>query len=412
MHPPWRDIVALLAAVDFSFLFAAASGEVLFLLLAPFWVITLIYFGGYAAHTLMVVIEQTAAGFDRVHWPREGFLDWIWKFLYLLGVAFAWVAAAELLVVPAMPAASGERLLLVTALLFCLVLWLIYPVSLLCSMSGASRLHLLRWQVVKRLACCWPAVLLFYTATALLAGGVLGLAWFAVGGWQVLLTASVTTTSPWVAEFIQVSSVIVAVPVTGLLLAAGWLVYGRLIGRLGWLVRIEPRQQNEEPPVDAEEEEPIEAEVVAVPAAHAVEHRGVIQMPPAPDKDADGSDTAEPEQVSTSATYPMADEPPDEPLPDPPFRWSPGRMPPPPPRSQWRDLPDRPPPLADDADRPEPPPRWNPGWLANLFLFFTALLAPRVFLFPFYRTSIRAWLCLAFGIMCLAALARLQLAYW
>src|SRR5262245_25686112 len=67
-------------------LFAAASGQVAFLISLPVLAIVGGYFGAYAAHSLFTVIEQTAAGFDRVSWPQESFFDWVGKLIHVLGL--------------------------------------------------------------------------------------------------------------------------------------------------------------------------------------------------------------------------------------------------------------------------------------------------------------------------------------
>src|SRR6202035_2888488 len=40
------------------------------------------YVAAYAANCFLTVAEGTAAGNDKIHWPDEPFIDWLWKFVY------------------------------------------------------------------------------------------------------------------------------------------------------------------------------------------------------------------------------------------------------------------------------------------------------------------------------------------
>src|SRR5262249_39324536 len=81
----------------------------------------------------------------------------------------------------------------------------------------------------------------------------------AVLGWRTLLSPSLSLTAPGagLVRLIEVCSVIVVLPVTGLLGATGWLLYSRLLGRLAWMVQGERVVKSE--PVAEEKEAPGEA---------------------------------------------------------------------------------------------------------------------------------------------------------
>jgi hypothetical protein len=364
-------------------LVAGAGGEALFVLLLPVIVLVLGYFGAYAVHSLLVVIEQTAVGFDRVCWPHEGFIDWFAKLLRV-GAAFV------LVLMPAIGAATSLSLaypplaVLIAAEVLFLTVWLVWPVCLLSSLSGPSWVMLLRWPVLKGLARCWAPLLVFYALTGVLLVITLGGAYFVVIGW---LDVKVSMPTPGLEWVVEVGSLAVGLPVVAALAATGWLLYGRLLGRLGWMLQLgglpgAKGQEESEPELEAEEE------AVDSPAPPAPSEPLPLEVP-AP-------------AAVPGETYALADDPVPEPAPEPPpFRWGSGQVPPPaPPRSQWRDRPDfKPAPTDLREERPEPftAPRAS------------ALLEPKVLLFPWYRTSLWAWFCLIGGALCLLALFRFPL---
>lgn len=361
-----------------TLLFAGPAAEVMFVLLTPFLAIAFGYFGSYAAHSLFVVIEQTAAGFDRVSWPQEGFVDWFGKLFHLLLVLLFVLGTGGLLFLWA-DRHSGLSPLWLCGIGYLLV-WLVLPVVLLSSLSGTTRFALLRWPIIKGLARCWAPLLVFYALTALPLLLSLGGLYFTVVGWRQVV-ASITT--PGWDDIIATGSLMPGLMVAALLAGTTVLLYGRLLGRLGWMLPVADKPEEEEQ-TDAEPK-------VEVAAGEA----------PAPRE-------AVPATVATPAgpgeTYALVDEPPPpEPPAEVPFRWEPGRLPPPPPpRSEWRDLPGRVEP-APDLRREMPERCPGPG--------VAALLEPKVFLFPWYRTSRWAWAALVLGILTLAVLLRLPFTY-
>ena len=357
----------------------AAAGEVLFLLLSPIWVVFAGYTLGYAAHSLLVVIEQTAVGFDRVVWPEDRIIDWYWKPFYVYGLLAFWIGVIGALLVPLLHLEAAQEILATAVLV-----WLIWPVSLLSSLTGSTRLLLLRWEVAARLGRHPLRLLTFYLTAALLPWPFLIAAWFAVSGFQQAAQSLLLT---GLDLLVETGSLLVGLPLAGALAAAGWLMYARMLGRLAWLVQLGGRLQEEEA---AESEEEV---VEAVEVSHV----------PAPPVEPLPTSGPEPAAVGADAgaTYALAEEPAPTLAPEAlPFRWEPGRMPPAaPPRSAWRDLPEPPP---DPDERHDKPQRLPPGRLPPL-------LCRQVLHFPWYRTSIRAWVWLSLGLGCVALLLRLQM---
>ncbi|OAI47931.1 hypothetical protein AYO44_08325 [Planctomycetaceae bacterium SCGC AG-212-F19] len=368
----------------FTLLFAGPAAEVMFLLLTPLLAAALGYFGAYTVHSLFVVIEQTAAGFDRVCWPQEGFVDWFGKLLHFLavlvfvlmtgGFVFLWVDAQ-----------GGKMSAMQASVLGFLLLWLVLPVVLLSSLSGASRFYMLRWEILKGLTRCWAPLLVFYALTALPLLLSLGGLYIAVYGWRDIQAAVLT---PGLGDLIVGASFFLGLPVSAILAATTVLHYGRLLGRLGWMLQIADKT-----------EENAEAEAEAAPEAAIAS-----SDPPAAPAKAEPVPVAAAAPHQTAETYPLVDEPP-TPAPPlaPPFRWEPGRIPPPPPpRNEWRDHPGRAEPEADlRKEKPEPFIRPR----------VAALLEPKILFFPWYRTSLWAWAVLIFGFLTLAVLVRLPIGY-
>jgi hypothetical protein len=362
-----------------TLLFAGPAAEIFFLLITPFLAIALGYFGAYTAHSLFVVIEQTAAGFDRVCWPQEGFLDWFGKLLHFLLVLLVVVGAGAVLFIAADVYGGGMSLSWMCFIGYLLV-WLVLPVFLLSSLSGTTPVAVLRWDVIKGLARCWAPLLAFYALTALplllSAGGL----YFVVWGWREVIASVIT---PGWDDIIASGSLLPGLIIAAMIAGTSVLLYARLLGRLAWMLQIiekdEPEEETEpEAPAPAAAPETA-APVAVLPAAVAV-------------------------PATTGETYAMVDEPPPpEPPAQVPFRWEPGRMPsPPPPKSEWRDLPGRAEAPADlRKEKPEPFVRPR----------VAALLEPKVFLFPWYRTSLWAWAYLVVGILLLATLLRLPVGY-
>jgi hypothetical protein len=172
------------------------------------------YVLAYAAHILLTVIESTATGFDEVTWPDEPYVDWLWKGVYLLWLVAVWLVPllfiSQALFRTQTAAVAAAQFLYITAALF----WLLFPISLLSSMSASSRWIVFSPALLPRLFRRSGSLICFYALTGPLMAGVALLVWWNVTGGNLLL-----------------------LPVTGFAVAAGLLIYGRLFGRLALLVR-------------------------------------------------------------------------------------------------------------------------------------------------------------------------------
>ncbi len=173
-----------------------------------------LYLLAYCAHCILVVVQGTSAGADHVTWPDEGVLDWVGSSLGLVALALIWMIPAGIAANAIDPAwLDGDRGLR-TLFVAVPVLWLFFPIGALSSLSSVSRWVFFRPLILGRLLRVFPSWMFFYISTAAVA--VLG------------------TVPFYLAVFKDVMQLLLlAAPVT----AAMVLVYARLLGRLGLLIR-------------------------------------------------------------------------------------------------------------------------------------------------------------------------------
>src|SRR5438128_2593341 len=112
------------------------GGAVMYMLLLLAQVVVLIYLGAFAAHCFLVVVENTAAGNDRVRWPDEPIYDWLWKPPYLVWLVAFWLVPAYLVLRAVKPAFLRESPGLQFLAVALPALWLLFPVSLMSSLSA------------------------------------------------------------------------------------------------------------------------------------------------------------------------------------------------------------------------------------------------------------------------------------
>ncbi len=162
----------------------------------------------YAAHSFLTVVVDTAAGCDQVVWPAEPFTDWLWKLWYLGWITVVWLAPVGLLLT------FFKFKALQTVLLVFLFFWLAFPIGLLSSLSATTRWVIFRPVMVWYMLLHFPATAVFYVSTELLLAGLAAVLYFAPRfmGWMLLTT-------------------VVAVAVAAVL-----FLYGRLLGRLAWVM--------------------------------------------------------------------------------------------------------------------------------------------------------------------------------
>jgi hypothetical protein len=191
-------------------------------------------FALFAAHHFMTAVQSTGSGAKDVVWMSEPILDHFWKVFYLAWLIGLWLGPAYLIGRAYTAGSESAWLKLAVPLA---VFWLCYPVSQLSSLSGSTIWIPLHPDVFARLAQKPGVVLGFYLLSAAV------LAVFGVAFKWVFLTAG------------QYELLLAGTP---LLIAAG-LAYGRLIGRLAFVLaftkplmerRKKRKPDGDEPPKD------------------------------------------------------------------------------------------------------------------------------------------------------------------
>jgi hypothetical protein len=178
----------------------------------------------YAANCFLVAVEQTAAGIDDVAWPDEPLVDWVGKPVFLVWMVAFWLVPTGFLLRylkdSFLPHEPILRFLLPSAFL----LWLLFPISLLSSLSAQSRLVFFRPAILVGFLRCFPSVFLFYGITLVL----------------LAITAAA------LAMGLQPGGLMLA-PVAAAVAAAALLIYGRLLGRVAWLLnQLQPLESQSE----------------------------------------------------------------------------------------------------------------------------------------------------------------------
>lgn len=166
----------------------------------------------YASHYYLTVLEGTATGSKDVTWYSEPILDNFWKFWYMLWLFGLWLGPGYLLA--AAMAASADTAWLKLWLPIAIV-WLLYPVSQLSSLSASTIWLPLTPDVFARLAQKPSVTLGFYALSIpVLALFALAFKWafMTKGDWHLLFLGA------------------------PLVVLAG-LLYARLIGRLAFVLR-------------------------------------------------------------------------------------------------------------------------------------------------------------------------------
>jgi hypothetical protein len=193
---------------------SAAGTVILFVTTLAYLALVSTFVLAFAAHCYLVVLQATSAGQDRVAWPDEPIYDWLGRAAYLGGLALLWLAPAGAL----SRALRHEWLPDAAALRFLLLavpgLWLLFPVGLLATLGGTSRGAALRPGALWQLLRLFPSLCVFYLCTgALLAAGA--------ALWHVALF----------------TKGLYLLPVAAVAGGAVVLLHARLLGRIAWLVQ-------------------------------------------------------------------------------------------------------------------------------------------------------------------------------
>jgi hypothetical protein len=181
---------------------AAAGSSMLFICFLALTAIIAVCLLAYIARCVLVVVEATAAGADRVQWPNEQYIDWIVQSLALIGLAVFLLFPAGILA-----AALGVR----TVYLVGPVLWLLFPIGTLSSLTAEMPWVFFRPVIAKRMVQVLPWTLVFYFSSALAVGMGLGL-------WYVAVMTQ------------SLALLLLAAPLSGAMV----LAYARLLGQLAW----------------------------------------------------------------------------------------------------------------------------------------------------------------------------------
>jgi hypothetical protein len=196
----------------------------------------------YLSHYYLTILEGTATGAKEVTWQAESILDHFWKFWYMLWLFGLWLGPGYLVARAIAGSGSAEWLSLGLPIA---ILWLLYPVSQLSSLSASTIWLPLTPDVFARLAQK-PAVTLGFYALSIpvLMLCALGVKWafLTKGEWELL---------------------VLGVP----LLILALFLYARLIGRLAFVLAftkslLEPRKKKPKP----ESKKPTEREADVTPA--------------------------------------------------------------------------------------------------------------------------------------------------
>jgi hypothetical protein len=366
---------------------AAAGNAILFVCCLVGTVIVSLYVLAYAAFCFLTVLQDTTAGLDEVVWPSEMFFDWLGRAIPIWGIFLLWLTPAGML-------ARGLRHSLFPddpALRFFVLavpgLWLFLPVGLLSALSGETHWLPVRLTILRKLVRILPSLVGFYLSTALL-----------------MLAVAVQ----WYFALFTEKNYLVFVAAAAS--AALVLIYARLLGRIGWLMgrlkskkrkpaRTEvpkglsqtldpwsfPREEEEEPRPKKKKKQKEAAPVETEPQAEIYEIAGQppAHLPTVTPSDDDEEDDDEPIGL---APLPNAEEKP-RPTPDGP---PPAGLPAP-----------RVSKIAEELlQRPEPPP-------PPAIPLFTG-----VYTFPWYLSTLKAWIWLTLGALAIGVGIQTTLRYW
>ena len=177
------------------------------------WAVWSMIYVLYASHYFLTTLTDSSSGHAEVFYPREGFIDWWWKPVLCGWVLLVWLIPATLLLSPLL-ALSPLAFLIVWSL----VLWFAFPMSLASVLYGQNWLVPLHRGVIGRMLHHMGAFVYIHLMTfAMLAGSL----YMVVRG---------------MTDFVWLIPAIVLVPAAQLLYARHW-------GRFAWLsLNFLPRQ--------------------------------------------------------------------------------------------------------------------------------------------------------------------------
>lgn len=160
---------------------------------------------GFAVAHLRSIFEDTGYGQDIVqNWPPFDWRNWVFAFLYAVIVLGEAAAVGYLL---------GFPPLLGTPLVAMAIAFVLFPLFMLSTLENDSPINPFSPPVLKSLGSLWWAWLIVYLESGAM-----------LVGWVIVTLIPFAVRAPYLMPFIS-----------GPLLAAGLMVYARLLGRLAWL---------------------------------------------------------------------------------------------------------------------------------------------------------------------------------
>jgi hypothetical protein len=191
----------------------AAGMAILFFMYLLAATILGVFVAGYAAHSFLTVVEDTAAGNDEVRWPHDPLVDWAWKLFYLGWLMLVWLVPAMIVARWWATGSSAETAFAKSAGMVAFLFWLFFPITLLSSLSASSRWFIFSPAILPRFAQRPGAVAMFYLVTA-----------------PLMLVGAVALRALLIADIYQL-------PFGAVGLTCVVLLYGRLFGRLALMLR-------------------------------------------------------------------------------------------------------------------------------------------------------------------------------
>lgn len=182
-----------------------AIGAIFFLCTLVLFIVSSLAYALVASHYFLTTLTDSSSGRDEVYFPREGITDWWWKPVLCGWVFVAWLIPATLLLLPIAALAP-----LVYIIVWSLVLWFAYPLSLASSLYAQSWLVLVHRGVIGRMLHHVGAFIYVQLAT------------FAITAGSIYLILRGADDIAWLIPAV-------------LLVPLGQLLYARHWGRFAWL---------------------------------------------------------------------------------------------------------------------------------------------------------------------------------
>lgn len=148
----------------------AAGNAILLVCSLAALAISSLFFVIFTSHYFLVTVIDSSAGHDEVHYPRETVTDWWWKPIYCAWILVFWVITGAILCVPL---AFAGLVPYVVGLV--LVLWFMFPLSVLSTLSTQNWLYFIDVVILWRMLTHAPALVYVYVITLAAGAACVGL---------------------------------------------------------------------------------------------------------------------------------------------------------------------------------------------------------------------------------------------